>query len=200
MIRTMFLLAFVAGATAIFGMSYVFLGTDVLALSVTLIIALVYGIGAIELIQFHKATQSLHHALAKVPSFSDKDIDANHALSSWLDGLHSSLKYSVSSRIEGESKGLPSPVLTPYLVGLLVMLGLLGTFVGMVDTLQGSVIALQGSTELSAIREGLAAPIKGLGAAFGTSVAGVAASAMLGLMSTLSRRERILVARELDVN
>lgn len=198
MIRAMFLLAFVAGATAIFGMSYVFLGTDVLALSVTLIIALVYGIGAIELIQFHKATQSLHLALAKVPSFSDQDIDANHALSSWLDGLHSSLKYSVSSRIEGESKGLPTPVLTPYLVGLLVMLGLLGTFIGMVDTLQGSVIALQGSTELSAIREGLAAPIKGLGAAFGTSVAGVAASAMLGLMSTLSRRERILVARELD--
>lgn len=198
MIKTMFLLAFIAGATAIFGMSYIFLGNDILALSVTLIIALVYGIGAIELIQFHKATQTLHSSLGKVPSFSENDIDANHALSQWLDGLHDSLKHSVYSRIEGESKGLPSPVLTPYLVGLLVMLGLLGTFVGMVDTLQGSVIALQGSTELAAIREGLAAPIKGLGAAFGTSVAGVAASAMLGLMSTLSRRERILVARELD--
>ena len=194
----MFLLAFIAGATAIFGMSYVFLGTDILALTVTLIIAVVYGIGAIELIQFHKATQTLHISLAKVPSFSEDDQNANQALSKWIDGLHESLKHSVYSRIEGESKGLPSPVLTPYLVGLLVMLGLLGTFVGMVDTLQGSVIALQGSTELSAIREGLAAPIKGLGAAFGTSVAGVAASAMLGLMSTLSRRERILVVRELD--
>lgn len=198
MIRTMFLLAFMAGAIAILGMSYVFLGSDILALSVTLVIAFVYGIGAIELIQFQKATQSLQLALNKVPNFAVKDIDANQALSNWLDGLHRSLKYAVSSRIEGESKGLPSPVLTPYLVGLLVMLGLLGTFVGMVDTLQGSVIALQGSTELSAIREGLAAPIKGLGAAFGTSVAGVAASAMLGLMSSLSRRERILVARDLD--
>ena len=203
MIRTMFLLAFIAGATAIFGMSYIFLGTDILALSITLVIALVYGIGAIELVQFHNATQGLHIALTKVPDFSDNGIsDSNtnthQALSTWLDSLHSSLKYAVSSRIEGESKGLPSPVVTPYLVGLLVMLGLLGTFVGMVDTLQGSVIALQGSTELSAIRDGLAAPIKGLGAAFGTSVAGVAASAMLGLMSTLGRRERILVARELD--
>lgn len=198
MIRAMFLLAFIAGSTAIFGMGYIFLGSDILALSVTLIIAFVYGIGAIELIQFHKATQTLHLSLGNIPKFSENDADANQALSIWLDSLHHSLKYSVYSRIEGESKGLPTPVLTPYLVGLLVMLGLLGTFVGMVDTLQGSVIALQGSTELSAIREGLAAPIKGLGAAFGTSVAGVAASAMLGLMSTLSRRERILVARELD--
>ena len=200
MIRTMFFLAFIAGATAIFGMSYLFLGTDILALAVTCAIAMVYAIGVIELVQFHKATQNLHLALKNVPRFSESEseIDANHVLADWLDSLHASLKYAVHSRIEGESKGLPSPVLTPYLVGLLVMLGLLGTFVGMVDTLQGSVIALQGSTELSAIREGLAAPIKGLGAAFGTSVAGVAASAMLGLMSTLSRRERILVARELD--
>ncbi len=198
MIRLMFLLAFILGAASALGMSYVFLGTDVLALSVTLVIAFVYGIGAIELVQFQKATQSLHNALANIPEFSKDEKTNSESLAKWLDRLHSSLKYSVHSRIEGESKGLPSPVLTPYLVGLLVMLGLLGTFVGMVDTLQGSVIALQGSTELSAIREGLAAPIKGLGAAFGTSVAGVAASAMLGLMSTLSRRERILVARELD--
>lgn len=198
MIRLMFLLAFLLGAGAALGMSYIFLGTDVLALSITLIIAFVYGIGAIELVQFHKATQSLQRALGDLPTFSSDEKADSDSLSKWLDRLHVSLKYSVHSRIEGESKGLPSPVLTPYLVGLLVMLGLLGTFIGMVDTLQGSVIALEGSTELSAIREGLAAPIKGLGAAFGTSVAGVAASAMLGLMSTLSRRERIFVTRELD--
>lgn len=198
--RIMFLLAFLVGASAVIGMSYIFLGADILALSITLVIAFVYGIGAIELVQFHKATFSLKQALQIIPEFSnDDEQQANTALAKWMDGLHSSLKYSVHSRIEGESKGLPSPVLAPYLVGLLVMLGLLGTFVGMVDTLQGSVIALQGSTDLSAIREGLAAPIKGLGAAFGTSVAGVAASAMLGLMSTLVRRERIIVTRELDV-
>lgn len=198
MIRLMFLLAFLVGAAAVTGMSYIFLGVDVLALSITLIIAFVYAIGAIELVQFHKATQSLDDALRDIPNFSDEEQQANSRLAQWLDSLHGSLKYAVHSRIEGESKGLPSPVLTPYLVGLLVMLGLLGTFVGMVDTLQGSVIALQGSTDLAAIREGLAAPINGLGSAFGTSVAGVAASAMLGLMSTLSRRERIFVTRELD--
>jgi hypothetical protein len=78
------------------------------------------------------------------------------------------------------------------------MLGLLGTFLGMVDTLNGAVTALQGTTELQAIRAGLAAPIQGLGLAFGTSVAGVASSAMLGLMSTLSRRERIIATQNLD--
>ncbi|PID43998.1 MAG: hypothetical protein CSB48_03520 [Proteobacteria bacterium] len=106
--------------------------------------------------------------------------------------------HAVRLRIEGERVALPGPVLTPYLVGLLVMLGLLGTFAGMVDTLRGAVVALEGSTRLEAIRAGLTAPIGGLSLAFGTSVAGVAASAMLGLMSTLSRRDRMLAGRQLD--
>ena len=197
MIRIMFSLAFIIGAAAIAAMGMVFIGSNTLALAVTLLIALAYSIGAIELFQFHKATIGLRSSLTRLPVFTETDQNRDQ-LDKWLAGLPTSLRYSVHTRIEGENRGLPSPVLTPYLVGLLVMLGLLGTFLGMVDTLQGSVIALQGSTELSAIRDGLAAPIKGLGLAFGTSVAGVAASAMLGLMSTLSRRERILVARQLD--
>ena len=119
-------------------------------------------------------------------------------LAPWLDQLHPSLQNAVRLRIEGERVGLPAPIITPYLVGLLVMLGLLGTFVGMVDTLSGAVFALEGTTELQAIRAGLAAPIQGLSLAFGTSVAGVAASAMLGLISTLSRRDRMLATRGLD--
>jgi hypothetical protein len=83
------------------------------------------------------------------------------------------------------------PALTPYLVGLLVMLGMLGTFLGMVVTFKGAVFALEGSTDLQAMRSALAEPIKGLGLSFGTSVAGVAASAMLGLMSAIARRERL---------
>jgi len=78
------------------------------------------------------------------------------------------------------------------------MLGLLGTFVGMVATLQGAVAALEGTTELEALREGLTAPIKGLGMAFGTSVAGVSASAALGFVATLARRERFASMRLLD--
>ena len=79
------------------------------------------------------------------------------------------------------------------------MLGLLGTFIGMMIALQGAVGALEGSTELAAIRAGLTAPIKGLSMAFGTSVGGVAASAVLGLLSAMARRQRLAVVRELDV-
>jgi len=98
------------------------------------------------------------------------------------------LQPSVRARIEGERVGLPGPSLTPYLVGLLVMLGMLGTFLGMVMTFKGAVFALEGSADLQAIRAALAAPIKGLGLSFGTSVAGVATSALLGLVSALPPR------------
>ena len=119
-------------------------------------------------------------------------------IGAWLALLHPSLQNPVRLRIEGERVAMPGPALTPYLVGLLVMLGMLGTFLGMVMTFKGAVFALEGSADLFAIRSALAAPIKGLGLSFGTSVAGVAASAMLGLMSALSRQERMEVLRQLD--
>ena len=78
------------------------------------------------------------------------------------------------------------------------MLGMLGSFLGMVVTLNGAVIALESTTDLQTIRAALAAPVKGLGLAFGTSVAGVAASAMLGLISALCRRERLVTGQRLD--
>src|SRR5690606_2383080 len=108
------------------------------------------------------------------------------------------LRNAVRLRIEGQRVGLPGPSITPYLLGLLVLLGMLGTFLGMVSTLRGTGLALESSTDLQAIRASLAAPVQGLGFAFGTSVAGVATSAMLGLLSALLRRERMLAARRLD--
>src|SRR5437899_1887327 len=120
------------------------------------------------------------------------------SLADWLESVPPGLRGAVRQRVEADRGTLPGPALTPYLVGLLVMLGMLGTFLGMVVTFKGAVFALEGSTDLQAIRSALAAPIKGLGLAFGTSVAGVAASAMLGLLSAISRRERVDVARQLD--
>ncbi len=191
MSRILFATAFLLGAATIAWMGSAFVDSDALALAVTLVIAAVYSIGFIELFQFRQATFTLSSALASLP-------EKINSLDEWLPKLHPTLQNAVRLRIEGERIGLPAPVITPYLVGLLVMLGLLGTFLGMVDTLQGAVIALQGTTELQAIRAGLAAPIQGLGLAFGTSVAGVAASAMLGLVSTVSRRDRMLATRCLD--
>ena len=116
----------------------------------------------------------------------------------WLAGLDNTLRQPVRLRIEGERVALPGPAMTPYLVGLLVLLGMLGTFLGMVVTLNGAVTALESTADLPTMRAALTAPVRGLGLSFGTSVAGVAASAMLGLVSALCRRERLQAAQGLD--
>jgi hypothetical protein len=189
----MFAAAFLLGALAIawVGLGFISAGANYLALTVTAVIGAVYALGGRELLLFRRATASLAAALAAIP-------DDLAELGEWLDRVHPSLQNPVRLRIEGERIGLPGPVLTPYLVGLLVMLGMLGTFLGMVVTLNGAVFALEGTTDLQAIRVALASPIKGLGLAFGTSVAGVAASAILGLISAFCRRERLQVAQQLD--
>lgn len=189
--RYLFNGALVLGAAAVAWVASGFLGTHPLALAMTVVIAAVYGFGALELHQYRRATQTLSSALANIPAPLNQ-------LGDWLQQVHPSLRNPVRLRIEGERTGLPGPALTPYLVGLLVMFGMLGTFLGMVVTLNGAVFALEGTTDLQAMRSVFAAPIKGLGLAFGTSVAGVATSAMLGLMSALSRRERLQAAQTLD--
>lgn len=186
-----FTLAFGIGLAALAWVGWSFIGTSWLALVMTAVIAAVFGFGAFELRQFRATTAGLRAALQGLS-------EPPAALADWLDRVPASLRPTVRSRIEGERVALPGPSLTPYLVGLLVMLGMLGTFLGMVVTFKGAVFALQGSTDLQAIRSALAEPIRGLGLSFGTSVAGVAASAMLGLMSAIARRERVEVARLLD--
>ncbi|AZT84947.1 DUF802 domain-containing protein [Marinobacter sp. NP-4(2019)] len=191
MSRLFFFLVFTIGLAVVVWIGRGFFGSDLLALTVTAIIAAVYGLGFAELIGFRRATHQLAERLNIAPN-SREQVD------SWLSGLPESVQFAVQKRLDSHYAALPGPQLTPYLSGLLVMLGLLGTFAGMIVTLNGAASALDGSTELSVIRSALAAPIAGLSLAFGTSIAGVAASAMLGLASTLSRRERLLVSRQLD--
>lgn len=186
-----FSVSFLAGALAIIWVGAGFIDTSYLALLMTALIGAVYLFGALELRQFRRATSTLANALGSIPA----DLAE---LGDWLSNVHVSLQNSVRLRVEGERVGLPGPAMTPYLVGLLVMLGMLGTFLGMVVTLKGAVFALEKTTDLPAIRSALAVPVMGLGLAFGTSVAGIAASAALGLMSALGRRERILAAQLLD--
>ena len=189
--RHFFTAAWLLGALALAWVGAGFLGSNALALTMTLLIAAAYGFGTLELLRFRQASASLAAALGAIP-------EGLAELGAWLAGVDASLQNHVRLRIEGERSAMPGPALTPYLVGLLVMLGMLGTFLGMVVTLNGAVFALEGSTDAQAIRSAFAAPIKGLGLAFGTSVAGVASSAMLGLMSALSRHERMLAGQLLD--
>ncbi len=77
-----------------------------------------------------------------------------------------------------------------YMVGLLVFLGLLGTFWGLLDTIQSvgkaiGTIDTRGAdtvTMFDDLKSGLAAPLRGMGTAFSSSLLGLAGSLVLGFM------------------
>ncbi|CAE6806387.1 hypothetical protein R69927_02362 [Paraburkholderia domus] len=193
MSRYLNLVVFLVGLAAVCWIGVGYVGSNSLALAVTMLIGACYVAGALELQRYGEATSTLARAVAGLS-------EPPPSLGAWLGPLHPSLRNAVRLRVEGERVAMPGPALTPYLVGLLVLLGMLGTLLGMVATLRGTGMALESATDLQAIRASLAAPVKGLGFAFGTSIAGVATSAMLGLLSALCRRERIHAAQMLDVN
>ncbi|AIF48800.1 DUF802 domain-containing protein [Dyella japonica] len=184
---------FAVGLVAVCWIGAGYIGSNPLGAAVATVIGACYVAGALELHRYRQATATLAHAVADASA-------AQGSLGEWLGRLHPSLRSAVRLRVEGERVALPAPTLTPYLVGLLVLLGMLGTLLGMMATLRGTGMALESATDLQAIRGSLAAPVKGLGFAFGTSIAGVATSAMLGLLSALCRRERLQVVQALDAN
>ncbi|WP_176308011.1 DUF802 domain-containing protein [Burkholderia ambifaria] len=185
------LVVFIAGLLAVCWIGVGYVASNPLAAAVTLLIGACYVAGAWELLRYRQATATLSRAVAGLT-------EPPATLDTWLDTLHPGLRGAVSARVEGARVALPGPSLTPYLVGLLVLLGMLGTLLGMVVTLKGTGAALESATDLDAIRASLIAPVKGLGFAFGTSIAGVATSAMLGLLSALVRRERVDAGQQLD--
>ena len=76
-----------------------------------------------------------------------------------------------------------------YMTGLLVFLGLLGTFWGLIDTVSsvGKVIENlsvggDAGNVFDALKEGLAAPLGGMGIAFSSSLFGLAGSLVLGFL------------------
>ncbi|WP_062227417.1 flagellar motor protein MotA [Aureimonas frigidaquae] len=77
-----------------------------------------------------------------------------------------------------------------YLVGLLVFLGLLGTFWGLLTTI-GSIsttiqsldpTAADAATVLNSVQQGLSAPLAGMGTAFSSSLFGLSGSLVLGFL------------------
>lgn len=95
-----------------------------------------------------------------------------------------SLLDSIASRLD-ESRDI-----LRYLIGLLVFLGLLGTFWGLLDTVSSVAETISGlSTDASQptlifeeLRAGLAAPLRGMGTAFSSSLLGLASSLVLGFL------------------
>ena len=99
-------------------------------------------------------------------------------------GAMRSLLDSVASRLEEQRET------TRYLVGLLIFLGLLGTFWGLlqtVSTVGATISALDTNAGESVmlfdqLKEGLAGPLKGMGTAFSCSMFGLAGSLILGFL------------------
>jgi hypothetical protein len=79
--------------------------------------------------------------------------------------------------------------LSRYMTGLLVFLGLLGTFWGLIETvssvgnfLGGLRVGGDAGVIFDALKEGLAAPLSGMGIAFSSSLFGLAGSLVLGFL------------------
>jgi hypothetical protein len=80
-----------------------------------------------------------------------------------------------------------------YMTGLLVFLGLLGTFWGLIETvgsvgkvIDGLRVGGDAGAVFDTLREGLAAPLSGMGIAFSSSLFGLAGSLVLGFLDLQS--------------
>lgn len=92
-----------------------------------------------------------------------------------------------------------------YLTGLLIFLGLLGTFWGLIETMGsiGNVInSLKPGGDAAAIfeslKEGLAAPLGGIGIAFSASLFGLAGSLVLGFLDLQTNQAQNRFYTELE--
>lgn len=92
-----------------------------------------------------------------------------------------------------------------YMVGLLVFLGLLGTFWGLLETIQsvgGAISALDTSTEtvtvFDELKAGLAAPLKGMGTAFSSSLLGLSGSLIIGFLELQANHAQNRFYNELE--
>ncbi len=104
-------------------------------------------------------------------------------------GSMRSLLDSIASRLD-ESRALAR-----YLIGLLIFLGLLGTFWGLLLTINSVSdviigLKLSGGGDLTdtfaRLKDGLAAPLTGMGVAFSSSLFGLAGSLVLGFLDLQS--------------
>ncbi|MDO1582016.1 MotA/TolQ/ExbB proton channel family protein [Rhizobium oryzicola] len=93
-----------------------------------------------------------------------------------------------------------------YLIGLLVFLGLLGTFWGLIGTIGSISDVIQGldpnsgssSDILTALKTGLTAPLSGMGTAFSSSLLGLSGSLILGFMDLQAGRAQNRFYTELE--
>jgi hypothetical protein len=92
-----------------------------------------------------------------------------------------------------------------YMTGLLVFLGLLGTFWGLIETVSSVGGVIQGlkangdaGSIFDSLRDGLAAPLSGMGISFSSSLFGLAGSLVLGFLDLQSSQAQNRFYTELE--
>lgn len=93
-----------------------------------------------------------------------------------------------------------------YLIGLLVFLGLLGTFWGLLQTIGSISTTIQSldpgagdaNTVLDTLKSGLSEPLAGMGTAFSSSLFGLAGSLVLGFLDLQAGRAQTRFYTELE--
>jgi biopolymer transport protein ExbB/TolQ len=110
-----------------------------------------------------------------------------------------SLTDSIATRLD-ESRDM-----SRYLTGLLIFLGLLGTFWGLIETVGSIGTVIQGlkpgsdaSGLFDSLRDGLAAPLAGMGISFSSSLFGLAGSLVLGFLDLQSSQAQNRFYTELE--
>jgi hypothetical protein len=95
--------------------------------------------------------------------------------------------------------------LARYMTGLLIFLGLLGTFWGLIDTvgsvgkvIEGLKIGGDAGSVLDSLKEGLAAPLGGMGISFSSSLFGLAGALILGFLDLQSGQAQNRFYTELE--
>lgn len=176
-------LAVVARAAAMYR------GTDPLAFALVLAIGAGLLLGLGELWGRAMRADRLRRDLRALP---------NPATIEAIESAKEPLRALLHARTAGSPLLPQGASLATYLLGMLVMLGMLGTFLGLFESLRGARVALTAGGDVDALRSGLAAPMVGLSRAFGTSATGVSASALLGLAMVFTRREEARFAKELS--
>jgi hypothetical protein len=158
---------------------FVYLGHDLLASLIVVAMGAGLAVGLAELTLRVRRAVALRAEAQGLPTLASESL---------LERVSPELRAMLRARLELTPMPTGGESLTPYLVGLMVMLGLLGTLLGLFETLGGAGHVLTESGNVDALRSGLAGPLRGLTRSFGCSAAGVSASAMLGLAAVLVRR------------
>ena len=121
MTRIAVLLCGVAGMAIIARAAAFYRGTDSFAFGLVCLMALGLFLGLWELWQRSARVTALTKELDTLPKEPELET---------IDAATPSLRTLLRARLEREPMSLGGPIFTPFLIGLLVMLGLLGTFMG----------------------------------------------------------------------